>query len=60
MNLQDLGVQEMSTQEINDIDGGGFMDFIEGVGYAVGYAAGVAVGTVLVAAHITVDRLIEH
>ncbi|WP_158399880.1 hypothetical protein [Cellulophaga baltica] len=50
----------MSTQEINDIDGGGFMDFIEGVGYAVGYAAGVAVGTVLVAAHITVDRLIEH
>tara|TARA_R110000868_G_scaffold27981_1_gene105306 strand:- start:434 stop:616 length:183 start_codon:yes stop_codon:yes gene_type:complete len=60
MNLQNLGVQEISQQEIIAIDGGGFMDFAKNVAYVAGYAAGVAVATVVVAAHIAVGTIIEH
>tara|TARA_R110000868_G_scaffold411612_1_gene705898 strand:- start:1063 stop:1245 length:183 start_codon:yes stop_codon:yes gene_type:complete len=60
MTLQNLGVQEMSQQEIIVIDGGGFMDFVKDVAHATGYVAGMAVATVVVAAHIAVDTIIEH
>ena len=59
MNLENFGVQEMSTQELSIIDGGGwFEEALGDIGYAVGFTVGLAVGSVVVAANIIADAMV--